>query len=124
LILSLTEQKTIGFMQLHWPEIPRHIVNEAHRLNYKLKHNWAVPEEKNCKVQSTEAGIIHSPAMGFFMDIYPAIRVVYEPTNETGGKKKVLYFDRHARKIPTPRQIEVLPNDRHRKRSEQRPSNK
>jgi hypothetical protein len=65
LILSLTEQKTIGFMQLHWPEIPPHIVNEAHRLNYKLKHNWAVPEEKSSKVQSTEAGIIHSPAMGF-----------------------------------------------------------
>lgn len=124
LILSLTEQKTIGFMQLHWPEIPRHIVNEAHRLNYKLKHNWAVPEEKSCKVQSTEAGIIHSPAIGFFMDIYPAIRVVYEPTNETGGKKKVLYFDRHARKIPTPRQIEISPDDKHRQRSEQRPSNK
>jgi hypothetical protein len=59
------------------------------------------------------------------MDIYPAIRVVYEPTNETGGKKKVLYFDRHARKIPTPRQIEVLPDDKYRqRRAEQQPSNK
>lgn len=108
MILSLTKEKTIGFMQLHWPEIPQHIVNETHRLRYKVEHNWSAPEERGCSIERIEAGIIHSPAMGFFMDIYPTIRVIYKPADEKAGKKKVIYLDRHGKKIPIPRQIEIL----------------
>lgn len=88
LLLALTKDNRIGFMQLHWPEIPHHTINETHRLRYKLEHGWNVPEEKDYKIESAEAGIIHSPAMSFFMDIYPAIRVIYKPTMKTQARKR------------------------------------
>jgi hypothetical protein len=116
LLLALTKDNRIGFMQLHWPQIPHHTINETHRLRYKLEHGWNVPEEKDYKIESAEAGIIHSPAMSFFMDIYPAIRVIYKPTDKNAGKKKVLYFDRNGKKIPIPRQIETLMDAKYQKR--------
>jgi hypothetical protein len=112
LLLSLTKEKSIGFMQLHWPEIPSCAINEIHRLDYKIKRGSVFPEEKSSEIENMEAGIIHSPAMGFFMDIYPAIRIIFKPTGQTIGKKKVLYLDRYGKKIPTPRQIETVMDDK------------
>jgi len=117
LLLSLTKEKSIGFMQLHWPEIPSYAINEIHRLDYKIKRGAVLPDEKNSEIDNVEAGIVHSPAMGFFMDIYPAIRVIFKPTGQTIGKKKVLYLDRNGKKIPTPRQIETITYDNFQTRS-------
>jgi len=111
MMFSLTEERSIGFMQLHWPEIPLATIKETHRLDYKISHGFTLPEEKNSYVEKIEAGIIHSPAMGFFMDIYPTIRVIFKASQD-GGKKKVLYLDRHGKKVPTPRQIEKRFDDK------------
>jgi hypothetical protein len=107
LILGLTSEKQIGFMQLHWPKISNHVVTEGHRLAYKVKHGWQPPELQGASVESVEAGIIHSPAIGFIMDIYPAIRVIYAPLDMRMGQKPVLYVNRDSKSVPIPRQVEL-----------------
>ena len=104
IVVGLNDRKLVGFMQLHWPEIPQHIVNEAHRLSYKTKHGWKPPEQPGATVESVEAGIIHSPAISFVMDIYPTIRVVYSPLDKNIGRKQVVYLDRNGKSVPIPRQ--------------------
>lgn len=104
IVVGLNNKKLVGFMQLHWPEIPQHILNEAQRLSYKIKHGWKPPEQPGATVESVEAGIIHSPAISFVMDIYPTIRVVYSPLDKNIGRKQVLYLDRNGKSVPIPRQ--------------------
>lgn len=103
LTLGLTKDKKIGFMELHWPRIPEQIITEAHRLKYKVAHGWKPPEREDAKVESVEAGIIHSAAPGFLMDIYPVIRVIYMPADERTGRKLTLHFDRDGNTVPFPR---------------------
>jgi len=104
LVLGLTKDKRIGFMQLHWPEIANHVITETHRLAYKIKQGWSPPEQQDATVDAIEAGVIHSPPLGFIMDIYPVIRVIYSPVNKSVGRKPVLYLDRHGKAVPIPRQ--------------------
>jgi hypothetical protein len=105
--LVLNRGGEIGFMELHWPELPPNVVTEAHRLDFKVKNGWRPPELARAKVESVEAGIIHSVAPGLLMDIYPAIRVIYAPTGETVGVKPMQYFDRSGRPVPMPRQVDA-----------------
>ncbi len=107
LILGLTKDKQIGFMELHWPDISKHIVTEAHRLKYKVEHGWRPPEQKGAVVESVQAGILHSTAPGFLMDIYPVIRVIYMPKDQRMGRKLTLHFDRDGNTVPFPRQFDL-----------------
>jgi hypothetical protein len=107
-VVGLNNKKQVGFMQLHWPEIPQHIVNEVHRLSYKMRHGWKPPEQPGATVESIEAGIIHSPALSFVMDIYPTIRAAYSPLDKSIGRKPVLYLDRNGKSVPIPRQFGEL----------------
>ncbi len=97
----------IGFLELHWPELPPDVVTEAHRLAFKVKNGWRAPELAKAKVESVEAGIVHSVAPGLLMDIYPAIRVIYAPTGEAVGVKPMQFYDRSGRPVPMPRQIDA-----------------
>jgi hypothetical protein len=106
-LMGLTRDKQVGFLQLHWPEIPEHVVAEAHKLASRIKEGWHPPRDESSNVESVEAGIIHSPAIGFVMDIFPAIRVVYKSKDKRYGKRKVLYLDRHGRSVPLPRQADM-----------------
>jgi hypothetical protein len=105
-ILGITSEKQIGYMEIHWPEIPKLTVKEAHRLDYKLQHGWSPPKLERATVESVDAGIIHSPAISFFMDIYPVIRVIYAP-DKGCGMKPMLFLDRDGKNVPTPRQIDL-----------------
>jgi hypothetical protein len=107
-ILGLTKDAQIGFMQLHWPEILSHVVTEAHKLNYQVEQGWRPPEQPGATVEAVEAGIIHSPAVGLLMDIYPVIRVIYTPVDRP-GKKPTLYLDRDGHNVPIPRQFDLPP---------------
>ncbi len=107
LTLGLTEDKAIGFMQLHWPKVPEHVLTEAHRLNYKVGRGWHPPEQKGAIAESVHAGIVHSSAQGFLMDIYPVIRVIYMAEDGRFGRKLTLYFDRHGNAVPMPREFEI-----------------
>ena len=108
-LIGLTRTKQIGFMEAHWPEIPASVLREAHRPHYKVDHGWRAPERPGAQPESVEAGIVHSPAVGFLMDIYPAIRVIYMPDIPSYGKRLMLYFDRHGREITRPRMADLPP---------------
>lgn len=109
-MLQLGGKNQLRFMELHWPAIPPDTLTEAKRLAYKVKAGWKPPEMEGATVESAEAGILHSPALGFVMDIYPAIRVIYKPVKEGVGKKPVRYLDRNGHDVPMPRQfVETIP---------------
>jgi hypothetical protein len=61
------------------------------------------------QLESVEAGIIHSPAIGFFMDVVPVIRCIYRARDDRLGKKPVLYVDRHGELVSLPRDIKPAP---------------
>jgi len=108
MLVGFTQDKRIGFLQLHWPEIPKLIILEARRMAYMVSQQWSVPELRGAAVEAVEAGIIHSPAASLLMDIYPVVRVIYAPSEEGLGKKPVHYLDRHGQPVPFPRQA-ILP---------------
>lgn len=107
-LIALTRDERLGFMELHWPRLPEVTVREAGRLSAVVGRDWRPPERKGARIESIEAGIVHSPALGFAMDIYPAIRVIYAPEDETMGRKLTLYLDEHGNDVPTPRQFEKI----------------
>src|SRR5258707_251542 len=107
-LVGLTKQGSIGFMEVHWPIIPKATVDEARKLQELVRGRWQPPEQKGAKVESVEAGIIHSPALGFVLDIYPAIRVIYKPLDGRTGRKPTLYLDGEGRPVPIPRQFEKV----------------
>jgi hypothetical protein len=107
LTLGLTGNKEIGFMEFHWPEIAQPVATEAHRLGYMVEHGWQPPEQKGAKVESVEAGIVHSDAPGFIMDAYAAIRVIYMSEEQGVGRKLTLHFDRHGNTVPFPREFDL-----------------
>lgn len=106
-LLGLTGQGKIGFLEAHWPEIAKAVIAEARGLEEKIRQGWNPPEKPGTKVTEVRAGIIHSPAVGFVMDVYPAIRVTYASTDERFGKIAAEYVDRHGRPVPVPRQFDL-----------------
>jgi hypothetical protein len=105
LMLGLSKERRLGYLELHWPELPRHLVHEAHRLHYRVRSGWQAPGVAGADVESIEAGLLHSPAVSFFMDIHPALRVIYRPIEGLRGQKPVYYLDRHGNPVPIPREI-------------------
>jgi hypothetical protein len=115
MVLGLAAKQRIGYLQLHWPEISEVLILEAHRLAHMVKRGWKPPEQPGASVESVEAGIVHSPALGFFLDTNAAIRVIYEGERGVHRQKPVYFYDRHGRPVPIPRQIEhpkVEPQER------------
>ena len=108
-ILTLTRDGKIGFMELHWPEIPKHVMKEAQRLKYMVEKGWEPPKQKGGIVEMVEAGIVHSAALGFIMDIYPAIRVIYMPEDKKMWRKLTLFLDRDGKPVPNPREFDIPP---------------
>jgi len=105
--LGLTRDRRPGYVQLHWPELPPRVLHEANRLRHRVSHGWEAPPHPGAEFESVEAGIIHSPAVAFLMDMHPVIRVVYRPAAGLRGQKPVLYLDRHGRPVPMPRQADI-----------------
>ena len=52
--------------------------------------------------RASKPGVIHSPAIGFFMDVVPVIRCVYRAKETRLGTKPVLYLDRHGERVSLP----------------------
>lgn len=106
-VVGLTRSGTVGFMEVHWPQIPEAVVTEAHRLDFKVRQGWRPPSPEGTTVESVQAGVLHSAAAGFLMDIYPVIRVIYAPKDRAIGKRATLYFNREGTVVPAPRQFEL-----------------
>jgi hypothetical protein len=107
LLLGLRGDMGIGFLQFHWPVLPEHVVQEAQRLAFKVKDGWHPPEHRNAEVETVEAGVVHSPAAGFAMDIHAAIRIIYAPVDKRLGGKAMLYLNRHGQPVLLRQHAEV-----------------
>jgi hypothetical protein len=108
--LGVTREGNVGYLQLHWPELPSAAVREAHRLAYMVQHEWRAPEQPLAVVEEVQAGITHSPAIALVLDIVPAIRVIYRPAEGAAGKKKPFHhFDRHGNALAMPRHADLPP---------------
>lgn len=108
--LGLTADGALGWMELHWPKLPPAVLKEASVLQELVDRKFEAPEVPGARVESIEAGVIHSPAVALFMDIAAAVRVIYSVDSKDIGRKPVLYLDRHGDPISRPR--DVPPVDR------------
>jgi hypothetical protein len=104
-LMGLSHDGRISFLELHWPVIPPQTLQEAHRLQERVRSGWRPPAIEGAHVESVEAGLVHSPAVSFVMDIHPVIRVTYAPDKPGLGKKAVRYVDLEGREVPPPRQF-------------------
>ena len=113
--LRLGKDGRIVFLQDHWPEISDAVLEEAAELAHRVKAGWCPPPQEGASPESIEAGVIHSPAAAFVMDVHAAIQVIYEPWNQRYGRKLMLHLDRHGRPVSNPR-IGELKDEPERKR--------
>jgi len=95
--------REIGFLEVHWPQIPAEVLKKAGGYLHLIEKDWHVPELKGARVESVTAGIVHSPAAATAMDIVPVIRVIYSPLDNHIGKKPVAYVDAEGKPVTMPR---------------------
>jgi hypothetical protein len=123
-VMTLSSDGRVGFMELHWPMIPADALRQAHQMQERIRGKWQAPRLQGAHVETVEAGILHSPAVSFVMDIRPVIRVTYAPNEKGLGKKAVRYVDINGRDVPPPRQFSQplpTPPEKHRPNSKQTP---
>jgi hypothetical protein len=109
--VGLTAGGDVGTVEVHWPELTLATLKEAEILGALVRRRYEPPELPGARPESTEAGVIHSPAIGFFMDITAAVRVVYVGEDPNVGRKATLYLDRHGEPVARPRDIELAKPD-------------
>jgi hypothetical protein len=109
--VGLTAGGDVGTVEVHWPELTLATLKEAETLGALVRRSYEPPELPGARPESTEAGVIHSPAIGFFMDITAAVRVVYVGEDPNVGRKATLYLDRHGEPVARPRDIDPAKPD-------------
>jgi hypothetical protein len=105
-VIGLTQEGAIGNLEIHWPHLSPAVLAEAKVLATVVKAGFEPVELRGAEVESVEAGVIHSPAIGFYVDVVPVIRCVYRAKETRLGTKPVLYLDRHGERVSLPRDIE------------------
>jgi hypothetical protein len=103
--VGLADSGELGSLELHWPEVPATVWKEASVLQSLVERGLDPPALDGARPESIDAGILHSPAIGFSLDIVPAVRVVYLGDEIGVGRKATLYLDRHGEPVPRPRDI-------------------
>jgi hypothetical protein len=107
--VGLTRSGAVGSLEVHWPKIPEETVREAQRLQKLVRgQRFRAPEQRGAVVESVEAGILHSPAIGQVMDVVPVIRVIDAAPDAGVGRKRVDYIDANGRAVPLPRTFREL----------------
>jgi hypothetical protein len=106
--VELTAEGRVGRLEIHWPFFSPAIGEEARLLAALANSEWKPPEAAMALVESVEAGVLHSPAVGFFADAVAALRVTYRGEDRDIGRKPVRYLDRHGEPVAAPRDIPRL----------------
>jgi len=109
--IGLVSSGDIGFLEVHWPEIPAKVTEEARRYRELVQKGWHAPEQKGTRVESVTVGILHSPAAATALDILPVIRVIYAPLDKHIGKKPVAYVDPEGKPVTMPRVLLQPPRE-------------
>lgn len=103
--LGLTGRGNVGSLEVHWPELPTSAIKEARVLQSLVKRGFKPPDVPGARLESLEAGIAHSSAIGFYMDVVAAVRAIYIGESPEVGRKPMQYFNRHGEAIAVPRDI-------------------
>ena len=109
--IGLMPSGEIGFLEVHWPEIPIKVTEEARRYKELAGKGWHAPELKGTRIESVTAGVLHSPAAGTALDFVPVIRVIYAPLDKRLGKKPVAYVDPEGKPVTMPRVLLQPPRE-------------
>jgi hypothetical protein len=104
-VIGLTSAGKVGSVEIHWPHLTPAAISEAKILAALVKRGFKPGDVAGAQLETVEAGFIHSPAIGFFMDVTAAIRCIYAPDEPTVGRKPVLYLDRHGELVALPRDV-------------------
>jgi hypothetical protein len=110
-MIALVPSGEVGFLEVHWPEIPPKVTEEARRYRDLVAKGWHAPEEKGTRVESVSVGILHSPTAATALDIIPVIRVIYAPLDKHIGKKPVAYFNSEGKPVAMPRVLLQPPRE-------------
>jgi hypothetical protein len=107
--VGLMRSGAVGSLEVHWPKIPAATLRQAQELQALVRRQgFRPPEQPAAIVESVEAGILHSPAIGQVMDVVPVIRVIYRARDENVGRKLVAYLDANGRAVTLPRTFREL----------------
>jgi hypothetical protein len=109
--IALAPSGDIGFLEVHWPEIPAKVVEDARSYRDAAGKNWHAPALKGTRVESITAGVLHSPPAGTALDFVPVIRVIYAPLDKRIGKKPVAYVDLEGKPVAMPRVLLQPPRE-------------
>jgi hypothetical protein len=109
-VVGLTRDGKVGQLEIHWPDLSPAVLSEVKVLASIVERGFEPKDVPGAEVETVEAGIIHSPAIGFFMDVVPVIRCIYRANDDRLGKKPVLYFNRHGELASLPRDIKPAPS--------------
>ena len=107
LTLDLDRQGKVAAFELSWPKIDAKVMREAIRLQKMAKVDYGVPVRQGAKVESVQAGILHSTAAAFMDEQVAAIRIVYAPTESRLGMKPLLYLAANGKPVAIPRNLEA-----------------
>ena len=110
--LDLDSGGHVAQLELGWPAIPPHVIEEAKRFHEIARKDFKAPPMEGASVESVEAVILHSPVASFHDDVAAAIRVIYRPERPGVGKKAVRYVDAEGRDVKLPREADLLDEER------------
>jgi len=106
LVLDLDREGRIALLEISWPKIKPETMEVSVTLSRSVGA-YRAPEKPGAKVESVEAGILHSPAAAFLDDQVAAVRVVYAPINPRLGMKPVYYLGADGKPVAMPRQMDI-----------------
>ena len=107
--LDLSDKGQIAALELSWPKIEPKVMEMAQRLKKMVGADFKAPERAGAKVESVEAGILHSPAASFVDDQVAAVRVIYAAPDSRLGMKPMVYLGADGKPVPVPRQSVARP---------------
>jgi len=107
LMLDLDRDGSIASLELSWPKIEPKVLEAAGSLQKIVNAGYKAPERPGSKVESVQAGILHSPAASFVDDQVAAIRVIYAPTDPRFSMKPLVYLGADGKPVAIPRQMEA-----------------
>ena len=106
LMLNVDGAGRVAFMELAWPDLNREVLDRASRYLKVAEAKQVVPRLEGAEVESVQAVILHSPAVGFYNDATAAIRVIYRPNAKQVGQKAVRYIDERGEDVILPRDLD------------------
>jgi hypothetical protein len=112
LMLDVDQEGQIAAIEISWPKLSTKTIEGAIALQRAVgaeygRGSFKAAEKPGAKVESVQAGILHSPAAAFVDEQVAAIRIVYTPTDKRLSMKPVYYVAADGSPVALPRQMDV-----------------